>query len=156
MSGTLILSQLQDISRQVNYILKVVDEGFHDKLLYLRNKLEREEPYFKCLAAVDPSLHMTVGMVVNRTSGRHKDGNDVKDGWAVTVCLGDHSEGDLEFGEHKVRTRFKMGDVILLKARDLLHAVKPWKGSLRVTLVWYTNETIFKYYGLNNEEIVTM
>jgi hypothetical protein len=55
-------------------------------------------------------------------------------------------------GGQEVTTRFRSGDVILLKARDVFHEIKNYKGDLRVTLVYYTGHAVWKEYGMTYSE----
>lgn len=116
----------------------------------LREKMIRVSAHVQAICAISPSLHSTVGVIVNRISGRHKDYTDAKGVWAVMFVLGNFKGGEAVFsmgGGKEVTTRFRSGDAVLLKARDVLHEIKHWEGDLRVTVVYYSKEALWAEYN---------
>lgn len=108
--------------------------------------MTKTSPHVKAICAVDKSLHTSLEIIVNRRSGYHRDKTDIKDGWAVMFVFGLFSGGRMEFKDQRVTTRFSSGDPILLKAREVNHAVQEWSGKVRVTLVYFTKESVWKEY----------
>lgn len=144
-----LLDDLSLLSEFSNYLIKTVDEGIHKKMVRLREKMIKSTPHVKAICAVSPSLHSTIGIIVNRRSGPHKDATDAKGSWAVMFVLGkfDGGEVDMECSGVSITSRFSTGDVILLRARDVTHSIKEWKGSLRVTIVYYSKQSVWAEYG---------
>jgi hypothetical protein len=148
--GTALLRNLGPVSECANYLIKTVDPKMHSKMVELREKMIRESAHVQAICAVNPSLHTTLGIIVNRISGRHKDSNDAQDVWAVMFVLGNFTGGEAVFSMpdgQEVTTRFKSGDAILLKARNVFHEIKVWEGDLRVTLVYYSNKAVWTEYN---------
>ena len=103
----------------------------HKKMVELREKMVRKSAHdVQASCAVSPSLQATSGIIVNRISGAHKDSTDAKGVWAVMFVLGTFQGGEAVFsmtGRKEVTTRFRSGDVVLLKARDMVHEIKHGK-----------------------------
>jgi len=120
-------------------------------MVALREKMVRESAHVQAICAISPSLHATLGVIVNRVSGHHRDSKDAQDVWAVMFVLGNFEGGEAVFnmpGGKKVTTRFRSGDVVVLKARDVFHEIMDYEGDLRVTLVYYTRHAVWKEYGM--------
>ena len=116
----------------------------------------KESAHVQAICAITPSLHITLGIIVNPRSGRHKDSTDAKGVWTVMFALGNFEGGEVVFSmnksrEKEVTTRFRSGDAVLLKARDVFHEIEHWEGDLRVTLVYYSKEYILKEYGMSDD-----
>jgi hypothetical protein len=150
-----LLRDLAPVSDCMNYLIKTVDPTMHSKMVELREKMVRDSAHVQAICAISPSLHSTLGIIVNRVSGRHRDSKDAQDVWGVMFVLGNFEGGEAVFsmpGGQEVTTRFRSGDVILLKARDVFHEIKNYKGDLRVTLVYYTGHAVWKEYGMTYSE----
>jgi hypothetical protein len=151
MFGTALLRNLAPLSECANYLIKTVDPKIHSKMVALREKMIRESAHVQAICSISPSLHTTLGIIVNRISGRHTDSNDAKGVWAVMFALGNFTGGEVLFdmGEKKnrVMTRFRSGDVILLKAANVYHEVRHWDGDLRVTVVYYSKNFVWTEYN---------
>jgi len=148
-AGTALLRDLAPLSECANYLIKTVDPEMHKKMEELREKMIREAAHVQSICSISPSLHTTLGIIVNRISGRHRDAADGKGVWAVMFVLGNFSGGEAVFSMEsgkEVTTRFRSGDVILIKARDVWHEIKHWEGDLRVTLVYYSKEAVWTEY----------
>ena len=122
----------------------------------LREKMIRESAHVQAICAVTPALHTTLGIIVNRISGFHKDSTDAKGVWAVMFALGYFEGGEAVFSMpsspgKEVTTRFRSGDAVLLKARDVYHEIKHWEGDLRVTMVYYSRESVWIEYGMSSD-----
>lgn len=142
-----LINDLNPISSLANYLILLVDPTCHQNLVNLREKMTRSAPHVKAICAVDASLHTSLGIIANRRSGSHRDTTDMKEGWAVMFVLGSFSGGRLEFKDQGVTASFSPGDAVLLKARDVNHAVRDWSGNIRVTLVYFTKESVWKEYS---------
>ena len=151
MFGTALLRNLAPLSECMNYLIKTVDPELHGKMVELQDKMVRESAHVEAICAISPSLHCTMGVIVNRISGRHRDYNDAKGVWAVMFVVGNFKGGEAVFsmpGGKEVTTRFQSGDVILIKARDVVHEIRNYEGDLRVTLVYFTKSFIWTEYGM--------
>jgi hypothetical protein len=147
--GVRLLKDLAPLAELANYLIKIVDPTMHDHMARLREVMTNERPEVACLCSQDPGLHLTVGLVVNRQSGSHTDSGDAMDSWAVMFSFGEFKGGDLEFEDYGIRTRFQPGDAIVLRARELRHGIRPWEGSLRTTVVYFSNESVWKEFGFS-------
>ncbi len=54
----------------------------------------RVSAHVQAICAISPSLHSTLGIMVNRLSGRHQDSTDAKDVLAVMCVLGKFKGGE--------------------------------------------------------------
>ncbi|KAI5476571.1 hypothetical protein MNV49_007518 [Pseudohyphozyma bogoriensis] len=73
--------------------------------------------------AMNPVIN-GVAMVVNLPVEFHYDGHDDPDSMTFGVCLGHNlKDGDMLLPDLGMRVQYKMGDVILFRARRLRHAV---------------------------------
>lgn len=118
-------------------------------MVELQNKMIERSAHVQAICAVSPALHTTLGIIVNRLSGRHKDSTDAEGVWTVMFSFGNFKGGEVVFsmpGGKDVTTRFRSGDAILLKARDVVHEIRVWEGELRVTLVYYTQNSVWIEY----------
>lgn len=121
----------------------------HATMVELLEKMIQASAHVQAICPVNPSLHTTLGIIVNRISGRHRDSNDAKGVFGVMFVLGNFKGGGAVFSmcvmEKEVATRFRSGDAILLKARDIFHEIKVWEG---VTLVYYSKKAVWTEYGM--------
>jgi hypothetical protein len=141
---------LAPLSECANYLIKSVDPEVYLKMVALREKMIEKSAHVQAICAISPSLHTTLGIIVNRISGRHTDSTDAKGVWAVMFVLGNFTGGEVVFDKGKknaVTTRFRSGDVILLKAADVQHEIRHWKGDLRVTVVYYSKSFVWTEYN---------
>lgn len=148
-SGMEVLRDLAPLSECANFLIKTVDREGHEQMAELQKKMIKRSAHVEAICAVSPALHTTLGIIVNRISGRHKDSTDAEGVWGVMFVLGSFKGGEAVFsmtGKKDVTTRFRPGDAVLLKARDVVHEIRVWEGSLRVTLVYYTQNSVWIEY----------
>ena len=128
----------------------------HSALLASREELKKGYPYVRSICEVHPALHHTLGIILNRRSGIHKDSKDGS-AWAVMFVLGDFSGGEIMMSKGDfskdgeatvVTTPFQPGDAIIFDAQTTYHAIKVWHGCVRVTLVYYTGASVLE---INNK-----
>ncbi len=145
--GMKLLQDLSSLAELSNYLIKLVDPDIHERMVLLRETMIKRSAHSMAICTVDPSLHTSLGIIVNRRSGTHRDSTDAKDSWAVMFPLGIFSGGDIEFPKLGLTSRYRSGDVVLLRAREVEHAVKEWSGLVRVTLVYFSKESVWKEYS---------
>lgn len=144
-----LLKNLAPLADCANYLIRTVDKDSYQKMVKLRNCMVNRSPHVQAICAVTPALHTTLGIIINRRSGRHKDSTDADGFWGVMFVLGDFKGGEIVFsidGKNEITTRFASGDAILLKARHVFHEIKVWTGNIRVTLVYYTQNSVCLEY----------
>ncbi|KAF8162382.1 hypothetical protein BJ912DRAFT_1068847 [Pholiota molesta] len=135
--GLDLLKKLAPLSTCANYLIETVDKDCHWKMVKLRKQMIERSAHVQAICAVSPALHTTLGIILNRRSGRHKDTRDAKECWSVMFVFGNFTGGEIILsldGKEEVVTRFRSGDAIVLKARTLFHEIKTWGGELRLTL----------------------
>jgi len=147
--GMKLLDDLAPLAELSNYLIQMVDKEAYDKLVKARNVMIHARPEVRAICAVDPGLHSTMGLIVNRESGAHTDKRDALDSWAVMFSVGRFCDGDLHFPQYDIASRFSCGDAIVLRARDVEHGVQQWSGSLRVTIVYYSDDSVWKEFGIS-------
>lgn len=118
-------------------------------MVELQNDMITRSAHVAAICAISPSLHTNLGIIVNRISGRHKDSTDAEGVWGVMFVFGNFKGGEAVFSmgdKNEVVTRFRTGDAILLKARHVVHEIRVWEGDLRVTIVYYTQNSVYEEY----------
>jgi len=148
-AGTMLLRDLALLSECTNYLIKTVDPEMHKKMEQLQEKMIWEAAHVQSICSISPSLHTTLGIIVNRISSCHRDAADRKGVWAVMFVLGNFRGDEMVFSMEsgkEVTIQFWSRDVILIKARDIWHEIKHWEGDLRVTLVYYLKEVVWTEY----------
>jgi hypothetical protein len=144
-----VLRALAPLSICANFLIETVDKDCHWRMGELRKQMIRRSAHVQAICAVSPALHTTLGIIVNRRSGRHKDTRDAKECWSVMFVFGNFEGGEVVLsldGKKEVVTRFRSGDAIVLKARDLFHEIKVWEGQIRMTLVYYSHDSVWEEY----------
>ena len=146
--GMQVLDDLALLSHFANKLIKTVDIGMYQQMVDLRETMIAQSPHVKAICSVSPSLHSTVGIILNRQSGNHRDATDAQDSWAVMFVFGQFEGGevDLAYEGNKYSCRFSNGDAIVLRAGEVEHRIRQWQGSLRVTIVYYSKESVWVQY----------
>ncbi|PPQ85955.1 hypothetical protein CVT26_012662 [Gymnopilus dilepis] len=147
--GMKLLDDLSLLSHYANYLIKAVDRPMYDNMVALRERMIARSPHVKSICAVSPALHSTIGVIVNRRSGNHRDAKDAKDSWAIMFVFGSFEGGevDLTYKTSRFVSRFSNGDAIVLRAGQVHHCIREWKGQYRVTIVYYSNNSVWVEYA---------
>jgi hypothetical protein len=131
----------------MNTMMEAIDPQQFQAMESLRNELRERFPEYDALCGIDPSVHEGLAVIINRRSGNHKDRSDHPKSWALMTTLGSFQGGDLYFKKLGLHIQFGPGDFIALKGRQLDHEVEVWQGGLRISLVYFTHESLWRYMG---------
>ena len=98
--------------------------------------------------ALDDAMHYEGREIVfNLYSLPHWDEQDPHWSWAVIMYFGTFEEAYLEFIQLNLRVRFRPGDVIFFRGKDLLHSVMMWKGGERHFIINFTHDAMWRKAG---------
>ena len=131
MFRTKLLWNLALLSECINYLIKTVDLELHGKMMELRDKMVWDSTHVEAICAISPSLHCTMGVIVNQISGSHRDYNNTKGVWAMMFLLGNFKGSEVVFsmpGGKEMTTQFQSDDTILIKTWDVVHEIKNYEG----------------------------
>ena len=56
--------------------------------------------------------------------------------------------GELFIEELNLLIRYLPGDLIVIRGHFLKHSVRPWSGGQRISVVYFSHEAFWKYFGL--------
>ena len=99
-----------------------------------------DSTHVEAICAISPSLHCTMGVIINQISGSHRDYNNTKGVWVMMFLLGNFKGSEVVFsmpGGKEVTIQFQSGDTILIKVWDVVHEIKNYE--LKVTFVYFTS-----------------
>jgi hypothetical protein len=113
----------------------------------LRIKSEKSAS-FSVLHAISPSLHEGLAIIYHCRSGKHKDRLNRPHSWTPMCVLGLFEEGAIDLEELGLRIHYQPGDFVSIRGREVTHNVEHWKGKLRISLVYYTHDSLWKEAGL--------
>ena len=85
-------------------------------------------------------------ILANVISSPHFDVNDVPDGWAAMIVLGNYFDGNLYLPDLLVRLPYQTRDVVFLRAAALEHFSSEFDGK-RYVLVFTNSRQLFEYLG---------
>ena len=100
------------------------------------------------LRSLDPSLWHGRMVLFNSLTPPHNDQRIPPGEWSPLHAGGDFTRGgSLYVQTLKLRIRYLPGDLIFIRGRPLKHSVEPWYGGQRISAVYFTHETVWKYFG---------
>jgi hypothetical protein len=146
--STLLLHGLLPVTEICNSFTKTADPKGAEEMSRLVQFLSQKKPGFAALHAISPSLHEGIAVIYNRRSGGHRDGMNCRHSWTPMCVLGWFEGGSLALDELGLTIRYQPGDFIAIKGREVMHRVEKWKGKLRISLVYYTHESLWREGGL--------
>lgn len=103
---------------------------------------------FESIAAVDYMLFHGRSIIFNRATPRHIDSNDVPEGWAVLLALGDFDGGELYLPNLGIAIPFPPGALIFIRGGILPHEILAFRGGQRISIAHFVHESVFRHVGV--------
>ncbi|KAF9779911.1 hypothetical protein BJ322DRAFT_1012744, partial [Thelephora terrestris] len=145
--ATTALSDFKLIAKRLNKILEVLDPGAASQYLNLRQTAMDKVPYLRAFDAVDPSYWQGRMILFNSQTPAHTDNRCPPPEWTPLHAAGTFTEGGCFYAHDlKLRMRYLPGDLIFLRGYSLSHSVKPWKGGQRISVVYFTHESVWQHF----------
>jgi hypothetical protein len=142
------LSELSVSAQRLNNVLEQVDPGAAAQYSELRKRAENSLPYLRCLNSEDPSLWQGRMFHFNLLAPPHYDTRNPAAEWTPLHAAGDFSRGGCLFVHNlNLRLRYLPGDLIFFRGRLLKHSVEEWGAGQRISVVYFTHETLWKYFN---------
>lgn len=127
---------------QIGKLLKTIDDsGFYEEA---HERYQKLQPEMEHLYQGPEAFHLGLDLLVNVTSGPHRDDNDIPEAWTTTNTWGTYQGGNLVLPELGLRIAQIPGDVVMMHARVLVHMVLDIYGGNRICNVHYSNKRILK------------
>lgn len=123
------LSEFRILTKRLNGVLDLLDEGAADQYRNLRTVSMGEMQYLRGINTLDPSYWQGRVILFNRQTPRHRDIRNPPAEWTPLHAAGGFTEGgSLFIHELNLRLRYLPGDLIFLRGSLLSHSVEPWSG----------------------------
>jgi hypothetical protein len=141
--------ELELLSKKVNEAIRLIDPVFFDALMQLQEVATGKHASLAAWTSVDPLLFEGRELLFNRISGRHRDKQDPKLGYAGLYAAGNFKTGgQIFFPELRLRVRLLPGDFVLVRGRVLVHEVEGFGGGQRISIPHFTHTSLWRDCGL--------
>ena len=145
--ATTALSDFKLIAKRLNKILEVLDPGAASQYLKLWQTGMDKVPYLRAFDAVDLSYWQGMMILFNSRTPRHRDNQCSPAEWTPLHAAGTFTGGGCLYAHDlKLRIRYLPGDLIFLKGYSLSHSVEQWTGGQRISAVYFTHHSVWKYF----------
>ncbi|KDQ61846.1 hypothetical protein JAAARDRAFT_45327 [Jaapia argillacea MUCL 33604] len=142
------LQELSVTSSRINSLIEQVDPSYYAQLQILQSRILKKYPYARALNAIDPLLMEGRAIMFNRRTPLHADHADPHGSWAVLFVTGIFTVGYLFIPQLNLRLRYRPGDVVLLRGRELPHEVEAWVGGQRISIAHFTHQSVWDEHGV--------
>jgi hypothetical protein len=141
------LSKFRIIAQRLNEILKLLDPYVAAQYEELLNRAKKELAYFRMLSSEDPSLWHGKMILFNLLAPPHQDFRNPPAEWTPLHAAGNFTGGrSLFIHDLNLCLRYLPGDLIFIRGHALTHSVEPWIGGQRISAVYFTHESVWKYF----------
>jgi hypothetical protein len=135
-------------SLRVNAILRYLDPAQHSALAQLRDAVHQKYAFAKALDSIDPCLMEGQAIMWNRQTLLHIDRTDPVRAWVPLLTLGKFRKGHLWVPRLNLRLSYEPGTFVVLRGHILPHEVEAWEGGQRVSMVWFTHQSVWDEFGM--------
>jgi hypothetical protein len=146
-AATKLMRDLHPLATVMNAVMETIDPEQFNAMAALRNSLRDRFSEFDALCGIDPAVHEGLAILVNSQSVNFKDKQVHPNSWALMTTLGSFQGGDLYFSQLGIKVRFASGDFIAIRSQLLNPEMDVWVGGLRVSLLYFTQESLWEYMG---------
>jgi hypothetical protein len=148
LASTTTLFDLRVISQRINNVLKLLDPAAASQYEELRDTAMEELDYLKAMCTLDKSLWQNRMMLFNLQTPPHHDTKIPPSEWTPLHVAGTFKQGGcLYVHQLKLRLRYLPGDLIFIRGRLLQHSVEKWGPGQRISLVYFTHESVWKFFN---------
>lgn len=144
-----ILAELDFVSHRINHVLEMVDPVAYKAYKSARAALCKKYPWFRAVAAVDPTVFHGHSAIYNGATPKHYDGFDVHEGWSALLAMGQFTGGELCVENVGVVMNFAPGTLILLCGSALPHEVCQFAGGQRFSLAHFAHADVMRELGIS-------
>jgi hypothetical protein len=136
---------VNDLSEFVSILFAATDPESWRKYrdAYLRF-VNDHVPLLKAIDTNGMQCFLTYCVLVNMSTGIHRDLKDPPDGWVAMVVFGEYTDGRLCLPDINVALPYRSGDVVFLRSWALKHFIWPFVGT-RYVFVSTTSESIVRW-----------
>jgi hypothetical protein len=86
-------------------------------------------------------------LLFNLQAPPHNDLRTPPAEWTPLLAAGNFTSGGcLYIHDIKLRLRYLPGDLIFIRGHSLKHSVEKWDGGQRISVVYFTHESMWKYF----------
>lgn len=143
------LWDLRVTAQRLNQVLRLLDPKAADQYEKLREAAIRAHSYLRAFNALDPSYWMGRAILFNSQTPPHRDKKIPPAEWTALHAGGKFTKGGcLYVRELKLRIRYLPGDLIFIRGWFLTHEVELWEGGQRISVAYFTHESLWKQFGL--------
>ena len=90
-----------------------------------------------------PSVASGMAIIVNRSTGPHRDHNGMDPCYDLLMTAGDYTDCYLELDELNIRVEYLPGSIVALCGKPFRHAVESWKGGDRICIAHFFRRNVF-------------
>ncbi|KAG9086984.1 hypothetical protein FRC06_002779 [Ceratobasidium sp. 370] len=135
----------RELDDRIRHLIAILHHPLYSALKRLRTRMrKRGGAVGEAVQKGWTSLFPCVAVGFNRTTRMHRDSKGFRNGLDVIGVLGNFTGGNLRFRDLNVVLEWQAGCLATFDGYDLAHAVEPWEGQCRATLISFCRSSSWR------------